>query len=195
MQSVQPRILNMPHQLGLGVQMHRQFGSRFLIDTLKELGFCSSYSEIQRYERCAAVHFGTDIPGLGLSAFLQHMAVNFGHNLRTLDGYNTFHGIGKFSVTTHRTEIAKIIPRVKVKTEYIIAAGKVNITVLKPKAGTLPSLRSEKLPDFTAEDRKEYLGILSGKHPGKCNLKGLLGMFIQGSHTGVSSIFSCQCLT
>ena len=89
MQSVGPRILNMPLQLGLGVQMHRQFGSRFLIDTLNELGFCSSYSEIERYERCAADHFGTDIPGLGVGAFLQHMAVNFGHNLKTLDDYNS----------------------------------------------------------------------------------------------------------
>ena len=40
MQSVRPRILNLPLQLGLGVQMQRQFGSRFLC-------FCSSYSEIQ----------------------------------------------------------------------------------------------------------------------------------------------------
>ena len=65
MQSVSLRILNMPLQLGLGVQMHRQFGSRFLIDTLNKLCFCSSYSEIQRYKRCAAVHFGTDIADLG----------------------------------------------------------------------------------------------------------------------------------
>ena len=84
------------------------------------------------------------------------MAVNFGYNSRTLGGYNTFHGTGKFSVTTHKTEIAKIIPRVKVKAEYIIAAGKVSITVLNPKAGTLPSLRYDKLPDFTAEDKTEY---------------------------------------
>ena len=83
MQSVRPRILNMPLQLGLGVQMHRQFGSKFLNDTLNELGFCSSYLEIQRYERCATVHFCTDIPGLGIGAFLQHMADNVGHNLRT----------------------------------------------------------------------------------------------------------------
>ena len=40
MQSVRPRILNTPLQLGQGVQMHRQFGSRFLIDTLNQLGFC-----------------------------------------------------------------------------------------------------------------------------------------------------------
>ena len=93
MQSVRPRVLNTPLQLGLGVQMHRQFGSRFLIDTLNQLGFCSSYSEIQRYERSAAVNLGVDIPGLLPGSFVQHIADNVDHNLRTLDGYNTFHGM------------------------------------------------------------------------------------------------------
>ena len=94
MQPVKPRILNIPLQLGLGVQMHRQFGSRFLIDTLNELGFCSSYSEIQRYDICAAAHFGTDITGLGPGAFLQHMPKYVDHDLRTLDGYKIFHVCG-----------------------------------------------------------------------------------------------------
>ena len=40
MQSVRPRMLNMPLQLLLGMQMYKQFGSRFLIDTLNEFGFC-----------------------------------------------------------------------------------------------------------------------------------------------------------
>ena len=39
MQSVRPRILNMPLQLVLDMQMYRQFGSRFLNDTLNEFDF------------------------------------------------------------------------------------------------------------------------------------------------------------
>ena len=46
----------------------------------------------------------------------------------TLDGYNTFHGLGIIAVTTSKTEIAKIIPRVKVT-----AVGKTNIMFLAPK--------------------------------------------------------------
>ena len=114
MQTVRPRTLNMSLQLGLGVQMHRQFGSRFLSDTLNKLDLCSSYSEIPRYERCAAIHFGTDISGLGPGEFHQHMAENVDHNLRTLYGYNTFHGMGIIAATIPKTETAKIIPRVKV---------------------------------------------------------------------------------
>ena len=102
MQSVRPRILNTPLQLGLGVQMHKQFGSRFLIDTLNQLGFCSSYSEIQRYERSAAVNLGTDIPGLMPGTFVQHIADNVDHNLRTLDGYNTFHGMGIIAAVNNK---------------------------------------------------------------------------------------------
>ena len=124
----------------------------FLIDTLNELDLCSSYSEIQRYERYAAVRFSTDIPGLGPGEFLRYTTANVDHNLRTLDGYNTFHSMGILSVTSPTTEIAKSIPRVKVTAEDITDIGKINITFLKPTEGTLPSLRYN-LPDLTAEDK------------------------------------------
>ena len=40
-------------KLGLSVTLHRYFGSRYLIDMLHKLGFCSSYTEVQRFENCA----------------------------------------------------------------------------------------------------------------------------------------------
>ena len=121
MQSVRPRILNTPLQLGLGVQMHRQFGSMFPIDTLNQLGFCSSYSEIQMCERSAAVNLGTDIQRLGSGSFVKHIADNVDHNLRTLDGYNTFHGMGIIATVTPKTDVCKLIPRMKVTAEDIAA--------------------------------------------------------------------------
>ena len=57
--------------------------------------------------------------------------------------------MGIIAVTTNETEIAKFILRVKVTADYITAVGKMNITCLKPKEGVLPSLRYDKLPDFT----------------------------------------------
>ena len=39
MQAVRPKAIVAPLQIGLGVQMHRQFGSRFLIDSLHSHGF------------------------------------------------------------------------------------------------------------------------------------------------------------
>ena len=66
------------------------------------------------------------------------MADNVEHKLKTLDDYNTFYGMGIIAVTTSETEIAKIIPRVKVTAEDITAVGRIiNITFLKPKEGQL----------------------------------------------------------
>src|SRR5688572_375497 len=49
-QGVRPRSVITPLQVGLAVQMHYHFRSRFLIDTLSAMGYCSSYSEVLRFE-------------------------------------------------------------------------------------------------------------------------------------------------
>lgn len=53
-QAIRPRALIAPLQFGLGVQVHHQFCSRFAVDLLHNLGFSSSYTEVQRFELCAA---------------------------------------------------------------------------------------------------------------------------------------------
>ncbi|KAK7111326.1 hypothetical protein V1264_010980 [Littorina saxatilis] len=54
-QAARPRVVIAPLQIGLGVQMHHHFGSRYLIDVLNAMGFSSSYTEVQRFEANAAV--------------------------------------------------------------------------------------------------------------------------------------------
>ena len=192
-QSIRPRILNSPLQIGLGVQMHRQFGSRFLINTLNQLGFCSSYSEVQKYERSAAVHIGTDIPGLMPDMFVQHVADNVDHNLRTLDGYNTFHGMGITASVTPRTEVRKIVPRVSVTAQDLAAVGKINIAFFKPKEGALSSLKFDRLLDFQTEDETANADLLWKTswllRPDRPSWNGYMQMVSQGSHPGVSSVF------
>jgi len=63
MQATSPRVLIAPLQLGLGVQLHHQFASKHLIETLSNLGYCSSYKEVQRFEQSAAKTNDTEIPG------------------------------------------------------------------------------------------------------------------------------------
>lgn len=53
-QAIRPRSIIAPLQLGLGVQLHHTFKSKFLVETLNKMGFSSSYSEIQKYRYCAA---------------------------------------------------------------------------------------------------------------------------------------------
>ncbi|KAJ8879471.1 hypothetical protein PR048_020079 [Dryococelus australis] len=49
MQACRPRSFICLIPLGIGVQVHRDFGSRLLIDELYRLGFSVSYDEVQRY--------------------------------------------------------------------------------------------------------------------------------------------------
>jgi len=99
---VRPRVIIAPLQLGLGVQLHHHFASKFIIDTLFNLGFCSSYNEVTRFERSAA---GTRIDGIGESTVVQFAADNVDHNIRTLDGHDTFHGMEIVAVVTAGVEL------------------------------------------------------------------------------------------
>ena len=51
MQTTRPRVLLAPLQVGLGVQLHHHFASRFLIDSLHHHGFCCSYKEAERFDQ------------------------------------------------------------------------------------------------------------------------------------------------
>lgn len=101
--------------------------------------------------------------------------------------------MGIIAVTTPKTEIGKIIPRVKVTGEDIAAVGKINITFLKPKEGALPSLGYDKLSDFSAGDKTENAELPWKTswllRPERPSWNGYMQMFIQGSHRGVSSAF------
>ena len=94
-------------KLGLGIQMHQHFGSKFLIDSLKKHGFCVPYKKVLKYKLCTAAHMRTKIPGFSESSsfetthFMHHVADNAEHNPRALDGCNTFYGMVTIcSVTT-----------------------------------------------------------------------------------------------
>ena len=99
MQAARPRVLTAPLQIGLAVQLHHNFASWFLIDSLYRFGFCSSYSEVQSHNMNAAVQQGTDIPGYQ-GEFVQYAADNVDHDVRTLDGHHTFHGMGMIATVT-----------------------------------------------------------------------------------------------
>ena len=129
-QATGPRVLVSPLQIGLAVQMHYNFGSRFLIDSLHEHGFCSSYSEVQRFEHSAALTRGTDIPNFCVNDTIQYMADNVDHNVNTIDGLNTFHGMGMITTITPARKLKISVPRITVNFEDIEAVGKVNIKYL-----------------------------------------------------------------
>ena len=126
-QATRPRVILAPLQLGLGVQMHVHFASKFLINSLHAHGFCSSYLIVQKFEKRAAASHGTDIPGYTSGHFVQYIAENVDHNTRTLDGTGTFHGMGIIATITPGTTISKPVPSKVVTVEDIATAGRINI--------------------------------------------------------------------
>ena len=81
---------------------------KFLLQELSRLGFCVSYDEITRFKRSVVLaqssafdvsdgrRCDTSIRG---GKFTQYVGDNVDHNVRTIDGKNTFHGMGVISVT------------------------------------------------------------------------------------------------
>ena len=92
----------MPILFGLGVEIDHTFGSKWLITQLSRLGFSISYDEVTRYKHSVIQSENGDnllaeyLPG----AFTQWVADNVDHNLATLDGQESFHGMGIIAVST-----------------------------------------------------------------------------------------------
>ena len=95
-QAVHPRAVIAPLQIGLAVQIQQLYRSKNIVDTLHKMGFCSSYTEVIRFEKNAADCVEPDV--LGGDVDLLDMSVlfaadNVDHNIITIDGKGTFHGI------------------------------------------------------------------------------------------------------
>ena len=75
---------------------------------------------------------GTDIPGFESGHFVQYVADNVDHNIRTSDGMNTFHGMGMIATATPATANNRHVPRITVSAEEISAVGTVNILPFMP---------------------------------------------------------------
>jgi 5'-3' exonuclease len=193
MQAARPRILQAPLLVGLGIQMHLHFGSRFLIDTLFAHGYSCSYTEVQTYERSAAVTCGTDIPGFTPGHFIQYVADNVDHDICTLNGRNTFHGMGIIASVTPKTVRTLQIARRAVSAEDIAQVGRINIRPFTSACGGMQSFLYEKLPACT--DLRQISSnvdllwkvSLTVRSP-RPSWTGMMQMVHKGEHPGEASI-------
>lgn len=128
-----PRKLIAPLRIGFGVQMHHQFGSKFLIEVLHSLGFCSSY---QRFERSAATSQGTQIN----KTDDQFLADNVDYNTGTLDGHNTFDGMGIIAAVMPNIEHTRVIQRISTTSDDLVAVGKINIKFYKQQNNNMENM-------------------------------------------------------
>ena len=77
-----------PILTALTVHLHRYYGSRELIDILSQVGVCGTYTEAQRYESSS---LQSSPPTIHPDAFIQFVFDNADFNVKTLDGFGTFH--------------------------------------------------------------------------------------------------------
>ena len=86
---------------------------------VSKLGFCSSYSEANKYRANASVVQGIDLPEEVTRSFLQYQADNVDHASRTLDGYGSVHVMGQVATFTPAIKIIRQISRLKVDMEIV----------------------------------------------------------------------------
>lgn len=99
-QSARPRSCLMPLPFGLGVQVHRLLGSAQLVKELARWGFSVSLDEVQRYLQSVLQSTNGWQPEECREAmFTQFVADNVDHNIKTVDGLETFHGMGIIAVS------------------------------------------------------------------------------------------------
>lgn len=193
MQATRPRLIVAPLQLGLAVQVHDHFASRFIVDTLYQHGFASSYSEVQMYERSAAISQGLDPEPPRDGQFVQYVADNIDHNVRTLDGFNTFHGMGMISCFTPGSLKVKPVPRVRVSSEDIIQVGRINIRYLKSQHTKRPPLTYKELKAMEVSDPTSNIDLLWEMsfciYPNRPAWSGLMQSVAKGEYPGQSVIY------
>ena len=75
----------------------------------------------------AAAFHGIDLPETTHGNSIQFVADNVDHNTATLDGRNTFHGMGMIAVVTPGVRRPKQIPRKNVSLQDVQAIGQIGV--------------------------------------------------------------------
>ncbi|CAC5358443.1 unnamed protein product [Mytilus coruscus] len=169
-----------------------------LFKTLKHLNMLNITTEnlVQKFELSAVVARNQNtIDQLDQSHFLQFVADNVDHNIDTIDGHNTFHGMGIISCTTPgKIKLPKEIPRVELTTDELISVGHIN--VFHYNSGQLgnsfTSLRFQKVQELRKINTTWKLDILmkvlwplKSPMPG---WSGLMQMVCIGNNPGLSNV-------
>ncbi|CAG2250738.1 unnamed protein product [Mytilus edulis] len=191
MQATRPRVIMAPLQVGLGIQLHHHFASKYLIDVLHTLGFCSSYGEILNFESSAAVSQDTYLPNDVDEHTIIFSADNVDHNLHTLDGNDTFHGMGIIATVTPGITFKEPVPRIDTTPEQIIKSGKIEIKFHKLPA-EMHRFNLKELRRMNNNDRTKTLETLLKiswpLHSPRVSWSGFMQTVQEGPYPGESSI-------
>ena len=114
-QAARSRSLMCPVPFRAGIQLDKTFGSKWLTNHLAKLAFSITSDEILRFKHSALKKTNdlqTDIDILHETQFIQWSGDDVVHNLVTLTGKDTFHGMGIIQMTGTQPP-SKMIRRLK----------------------------------------------------------------------------------
>lgn len=145
LQAVKSSTVLVPIRFGLGVEVDHVSGSRWFIDELFQLGFSISYDELSLLKQ--SVMQEESLETLAHSpdpTFTQWSAENVEHNIQTLTGGGTFHGMEVIAMFTkhqlHKT-VKCIKCRARVKVDELVAdKGIPIIPYIRPSAPALSGI-------------------------------------------------------
>ena len=204
-QATKPNACIMPIMFGLGVQIDR-LGHRNLHDELARLGFCMSNAEVRRCKFSLMSNADMETESSSDSKqsvpFTQFVADNFDHNVRTLDGLGTFHGMGIIAATVGCGSFGSVDCRVRRCTEMPVSAA------IKDKCvSLLPFKRSSNMqlqdlslcpfaelrtpammPNITNLINIWHIGLFTGATKARPNWLGFMQSVCGGSHPGACHI-------
>ena len=161
MQSTCPRSFLRPLQVGLSVKLEHKYGHRELVDMVSKLGFCSSYSEADKYRANASVVQGIDLPEEVTRSFLQYQADNVDHASRTLDGCGSVHVMGQVATFTPAIKIIRQIPRLKVDMKIVKRLAHINLVdQKKPVKSVQSEIRYRSVELFQRDMFNDNLDIM-----------------------------------
>jgi len=214
-QAVRPRAVVVPLQIGLSTQLHHLYKSRFLIDTLSVMGFSSSYMEVQRFLKNAADAVAPQLLERGSFGTVLFAADNVDHNIITLDGRGTFHGMGMVAATTPGQVTTHAVRRKNISNLNLKEMSQVDIIDYRFSTFARRNIMFEILPELHSpapvvdvlwelsfcfhQDTPNWQGMMSivhsgTKHPGKSSVTFLpmIDMY-PGDHTCILSTLSYIC--
>ena len=160
MQSTCPHSFLLPLQVCLTVTLEHKYGHRDLVDMINKLGFCSSYTEANKYRSNAAAVQEVDLPEEVAGSFVQYQADNVDHASRTLDGYGSIHVMGQMVTFTPAVQSIRRIPRCKVDMEVIKQIAQVNLVEQRNPKTVLSEVMYTNVEVFQRDIQNDNLDVM-----------------------------------
>jgi len=145
-QSARPRSMIASIPFGIGVDVDKSFATKWLVNHLHQFGFSISSDEVNLFKESAISSSRENCSKETQSEFMQWSADNADHNIQTLTGKGSFHGMGIISAITKPLECMAIIKRLK--HNQLSGFSEFNIEILPFHGSSTNGLSKVKLKAF-----------------------------------------------